>query len=114
MRNPFRLGIAHGDAFCNRAREKAQLTQNMHSGIHTVLISSTFLLLLLIIKNVCCVRAKLHPAEIHSQAFLKAGRLGSQGGVQASLAKLKKLDLVEQRGGVWRVVDPVFEKWLAT
>ena len=58
--------------------------------------------------------AKLHPAEIHSQAFLTAGRLGSQGGVQTSLAKLKKLDLVEQRGGVWRVVDPVFEKWLAT
>lgn len=57
--------------------------------------------------------AKLQPAEIHSQAFLAAGRLGSQGGVQTSLAKLKKLDLVEQRGGVWRVVDPIFEKWLA-
>lgn len=57
--------------------------------------------------------AKFHPAEIHGQAFLMAGRLGSQGGVQTSLAKLKKLDLVEQRGGVWRVVDPIFEKWLA-
>jgi len=57
--------------------------------------------------------AKIHPAEIHSQAFLTAGRLGSQGGVQTSLAKLKKLDLVEQCGGEWRVVDPIFEKWLA-
>ena len=58
--------------------------------------------------------ARLRPAEIHSQAFLAAGRLGSQGGVQTSLAKLKKLDLVETRGGVWRVVDPIFEKWLET
>jgi hypothetical protein len=32
--------------------------------------------------------------------------------VQTSLAKLRRLDLVEQRGEVWRVVDPVFEKWL--
>lgn len=58
--------------------------------------------------------ARLRPAEIHSQAFLTAGRLGSQGGVQTSLAKLKNLDLVEQRVGVWRVVDPILEKWLET
>jgi hypothetical protein len=56
--------------------------------------------------------AKQRPASIHSQAFLVAYRLGSQGGVQTSLAKLKKMDLVEMRDKLWRVVDPVFEKWL--
>lgn len=56
--------------------------------------------------------ARLRPENIFGHSFLVAGRLGSQGGVQTSLAKLKKLDLVEQRDGRWRVVDPVFEKWL--
>jgi hypothetical protein len=56
--------------------------------------------------------AKHRPAEIHSMSCLVANRLGSQGGVQTSLAKLKKLDLAEKDAGVWRVVDPVFEKWL--
>ena len=56
--------------------------------------------------------AELRPENIFSQAFLVAGRLGSQGGVQTSLAKLLKLDVVEQREGRWYVVDPIFEKWL--
>lgn len=58
--------------------------------------------------------AKGNPASIYSQAFLVAHRLGSQGGVQTSLAKLTRLDLVERKGDVWRVVDPVLEKWLVT
>lgn len=58
--------------------------------------------------------AKQQPANIYSQSFLISCRLGSQGGVQTSLAKLKKVDLVELRDEVWRVVDPVFEKWLLT
>ncbi len=56
--------------------------------------------------------AEFRPENIFSQAFLVSGRLGSQGGVQTSLAKLLKLDVVEQREGRWRVVDPIFEKWL--
>jgi len=58
--------------------------------------------------------AKQHPANIYSQSYLTSWRLGSQGGVQTSLAKLMKLDLVEFHDKVWRVVDPVFEKWLLT
>jgi len=53
-----------------------------------------------------------HPASIFATAFLTAHRLGSQGGVQSSLAKLKKLDLVEQDEVGWRVTDPIFCKWL--
>jgi len=33
--------------------------------------------------------------------------------VQSSLAKLKKLDLVEQDEAGWLVTDPIFCKWLA-
>ena len=56
--------------------------------------------------------AKQKPVNIYSQSFLTAFRLGSQGGVQTSLARLKKMDFVELRGEQWRVVDPVFEQWL--
>ena len=56
--------------------------------------------------------AKHNPVNIHGQAFLASNRLGSQGGVQTSLAKLKKMDLVEKWDETWRVVDPVFELWL--
>jgi len=56
--------------------------------------------------------AKQKPANIYSQSFLTVYRLGSQGGVQTSLARLKKVDFIEMRGGQWRVVDPVFEQWL--
>jgi len=53
-----------------------------------------------------------HPTSIFATAFLTTHRLGSQGGVQSSLAKLKKLDLVEQDEVGWRVTDPIFCKWL--
>ena len=56
--------------------------------------------------------AAAHPASIFATSFLTAYRLGSQGGVQSSLAKLKKLDLVEQDEIGWRVTDPIFCKWL--
>jgi hypothetical protein len=54
-----------------------------------------------------------HPASIFAATFLTTHRLGSQGGVQSSLVKLKKLDLVEQDEVGWRVTDPIFCKWLA-
>lgn len=63
-------------------------------------------------KNLLRSIAKHKPANIHSQAFLTENRLGSQGGVQSSLTKLKKMDVVEMSDGFWRVVDPVFGQWL--
>lgn len=56
--------------------------------------------------------AKARPVNMFSNSFLVDYHLGSQGGVQSSLAKLKKLDLVEQHKDGWKVVDPIFEKWL--
>ena len=54
------------------------------------------------------------PSIIFATVFLTSHRLGSQrGGVQSSLAKLQKLDLVEQDELGWRVTDPIFCKWLA-
>jgi hypothetical protein len=56
--------------------------------------------------------AKARPVNMFSNSFLVDYHLGSQGGVQSSLAKLKKLDLVEQHKDGWKVVDPIFEMWL--
>jgi hypothetical protein len=38
--NYFPLGIAKGDAFCNRVAERKQLAHNIASGKHTIIISS--------------------------------------------------------------------------
>lgn len=56
--------------------------------------------------------AKARPINIFSNSFLVDYHLGSQGGIQSSLSKLKKLDLIEQQKDGWKVVDPIFEKWL--
>ena len=57
--------------------------------------------------------AKAQPANIFSNSFITNYHLGSQGGIQSSLVKLKKLDLVEQQNEGWKVVDSIFEKWLS-
>ena len=58
--------------------------------------------------------AKARPVNIYSNSFLVKYHLGSQGSVQSSIGKIKKLDLVEQHNNGWKVVDPIFEKWLVT
>ena len=37
----------------------------------------------------------------------------SVGGIQYARNKVEKLDLIEQRDTVWRIVDPVFGLWLS-
>ena len=55
----------------------------------------------------------LEPGKsIFSQRYIQSHRLGSTGGAQAAKKKLLQLDLIEQKEKVWRVVDPVFAKWL--
>ena len=39
MSQPFPMGIATGDAFCNRIEERAHLTSNIHNNRHTVLLA---------------------------------------------------------------------------
>lgn len=56
--------------------------------------------------------AAAKPTSLFTTAFIVEHRLGSQGGIQNSLAKLKSLDLVEQDQGQWKVVDPILAKWL--
>lgn len=56
--------------------------------------------------------AKVRPVFLYTYAFIGEHRLGSLGGVQNSIAKLKSFDLVEHEEGRWKVVDPIFEKWL--
>jgi hypothetical protein len=42
----------------------------------------------------------------------KKHRLGSIGGIQGSIKRLIELDYVEKDNGVYKVVDPIFERWL--
>ena len=51
-------------------------------------------------------------SKILTTGYLKRHRL-SVGGVQYARRKLERLDLIEKHNNVWRVVDPVFGKWLA-
>ncbi len=51
-------------------------------------------------------------AQVTASAFLQTHRL-SLGGVQAARSYLADQDIIEQdKSGSWRLVDPVFQKWL--
>ena len=50
--------------------------------------------------------------SIFAQEFIQRHRLGSIGGAQGAKKKMLHLDIIEFRDGKWRIVDPVFEKWL--
>ena len=56
--------------------------------------------------------AKEPSGSIFAQKYIQRHRLGSTGGAQAAKKKLLQLDLIEQHEKVWRIVDPVFGKWL--
>ena len=44
--------------------------------------------------------------------YSKKHRLGSIGGIQGSIKRLIDLDYVDKDNGIYKVVDPVFERWL--
>lgn len=73
---------------------------------------SLFLNLTLHQKRLLRTIALTNPKSLFNTDFISQYRLGSVGGVQNSLAKLKNLDLVEQVNGQWSVVNPLFLKWL--
>ena len=50
-------------------------------------------------------------ANVLSARYMERHKL-SVGGVQSARAKLERLDLIERRDPIWRVVDPVFGHWL--
>lgn len=57
--------------------------------------------------------AEIRPTAIFSQQFMQDAGMGSQGGIQTSLNSLQQLDLVERdEHDAWRVVDPIFARWL--
>ena len=51
-------------------------------------------------------------SKILTTGYMERHKL-SVGGVQYAKNKLEKLDLIEKHNNVWRIVDPVFGKWLA-
>ena len=50
-------------------------------------------------------------SKILSTEYMKRHRL-SVGGIQYARNKLEKLDLIEKHDNVWKIVDPVFGRWL--
>ena len=51
-------------------------------------------------------------SKIMSTEYMQAYRL-SIGGIQYARKKLEDLDLIENFDGLWRVVDPVFARWIS-
>lgn len=55
-------------------------------------------------------------AKVYSASYMTQHNLGSTGGIQQSLDRLSKKDLIEKNHetGVWTVVDPLFKNWLVS
>jgi len=51
-------------------------------------------------------------SKILTAGYMERHKL-SVGGIQYAKNKLEKLDLIEKHKDGWRIVDPVFGKWLA-
>ena len=51
-------------------------------------------------------------SRILTTSYMERHKL-SVGGVQYAKNKLEKLDLIEKHNNIWRIVDPVFGKWLS-
>jgi hypothetical protein len=62
-------------------------------------------------KKVLKAVARKPSANIYASDYLRGMHLGAASSVRTAV---KRLDLIEQRAGVWRTVDPILEKWLCS
>jgi len=51
-------------------------------------------------------------ANLYASSYLKDNQLGAASSVRMAAGKLKQLDYIEERAGIWRTVDPILEKWI--
>lgn len=63
-------------------------------------------------KKVLKAVARKPTANIYAGDYLHHMRLGAASSVGTAVKRLCELDLIEQRAGVWRTVDPILEQWL--
>jgi AAA+ ATPase superfamily predicted ATPase len=50
--------------------------------------------------------------NIYASGYLRDNQLGAASSARAAVEKLRRLDYVEKKDGVWRTVDPILEKWI--
>lgn len=63
-------------------------------------------------KKVLKAVARRPTAAIYANEYLRENHLGAASSAKTAVEKLRALDLIENRDGVWRTVDPILEKWV--
>jgi len=63
-------------------------------------------------KSLMKALAKERTQNIYATDYIRKHNLGSIGGIQQSLDRLSKIDLITKENKTWKVVDPVMETWL--
>jgi AAA+ ATPase superfamily predicted ATPase len=86
---------------------KAELIKSESSDCENILVG-----LLANQKKVLKAIANDPSASIYSSKYLRDNQLGAASSVKTAVQRLVKLDYIEKRGGVWRTVDPILEKWI--
>jgi len=63
-------------------------------------------------KKVLKALARKPTASIYATGYLRENHLGAASSVKTAVEKLRALDLIENRDGLWSTVDPLLEKWV--
>lgn len=63
-------------------------------------------------KKVLKALARVPTASIYANDYLRGNYLGAASSAKTAVEKLRELDLIENRDGLWRTVDPMLEKWV--
>jgi hypothetical protein len=63
-------------------------------------------------KKVLKAVARKPTATLYASDYLRENYLGAASSAKTAVEKLRSLDLIENRNGLWRTVDPILEKWV--
>ena len=63
-------------------------------------------------KKVLKAVARKPTASIYATDYLRENHLGAASSAKTAVEKLRALDLIENRDGLWSTVDPLLEKWV--
>ena len=111
MANPFKFRELGPDApFCNRLEEKQKLVSYAESETNAVIFSPRRFGKTSLVRR---VRAGEPCTSLFSSSFISKTNL-PLGTVQHAKRALQARDLIERdEKGLWKVVDPVFARWLS-
>ena len=63
-------------------------------------------------KKVLKALARRPTATLYASEYLREHYLGAASSVRTAVERLQNLDLIENRDGTWRIVDPILARWL--